>query len=262
MHHNAQTHMETDETPLHPSGLLPEPQPTCLPPPPPQPPASHAGPLAAPHPPTSHPPPHLNTPMDPSCPPLPPPPPPLPPPPPAASSLPPPPQPPTTTTTAPPSPSLDFLSPRFDPLRALHTPGLVPPLPGVRPLDNVSQCRKLLPGAQLQPAPQPANEESRKKHERFKEAALRLRERIHTSTTVSLAGVLAAAAAASPGPMQAFSRWHAAGARVSVTTRHASGVRGCATGVLAAYDRYMNVVLRDVTEQYTVVVRQVKEWTR
>ncbi|GIL51158.1 hypothetical protein Vafri_7209 [Volvox africanus] len=62
--------------------------------------------------------------------------------------------------------------------------------------------------------------------------------------------------------MDVLRRWHAAAARVSVTTRHATGVRGRATGVLTAYDRFMNLVLRDVNERYTVPVRHVKEYTR
>ncbi|GIL75278.1 hypothetical protein Vretimale_7975 [Volvox reticuliferus] len=169
--------------------------------------------------------------------------------------------------SAPPSPSLDFLSPAFDSLRALHTPGLQPPLPDVRPLDNVSQCRKLLPpevpdALPLEKKAKVNNEESRKKHLRFKESAVRLRERIRNGTTYSLDRVLVAAAVASPGPLDVLRRWHAAAARVSVTTRHATGVRGRATGVLTAYDRFMNLVLRDVNECYTVPVRRVKEYTR
>ncbi|GLI62053.1 hypothetical protein VaNZ11_004481 [Volvox africanus] len=169
--------------------------------------------------------------------------------------------------SAPPSPSLDFLSPAFDSLRALLTPGLQPPLPHVRPMDNVSQCRKLLPpevpdSLPLEKKPKVLNEETRKKHLRFKESAVRLRERIRSGTTHSLDRVLAAAAAASPGPLDVLRRWHAAAARVSVTTRHATGVRGRATGVLTAYDRFMNLVLRDVNERYTVPVRRVKEYTR
>ncbi len=41
--------------------------------------------------------------------------------------------------------ALDFLSPSFDPLRALHAPGLQPPDPAAQPLDNVAKCRAVLP---------------------------------------------------------------------------------------------------------------------
>lgn len=44
------------------------------------------------------------------------------------------------------SPSrLDFTSSAFDPLAALHTPHLQPPVPDAAPLDNVAKCRAILP---------------------------------------------------------------------------------------------------------------------
>ena len=42
-------------------------------------------------------------------------------------------------------PALDFFSTEFDPGLALSTPGLVPPEPDARPLDNVAKCRSILP---------------------------------------------------------------------------------------------------------------------
>jgi small nuclear ribonucleoprotein (snRNP)-like protein len=39
-----------------------------------------------------------------------------------------------------------------------------------------------------------------------------------------------------------------------VVTRHRSGVRGVATGFLTAFDRHMNLIMRDVHEEYTVLV--------
>lgn len=41
--------------------------------------------------------------------------------------------------------STDFLSPRFNALKALNTPGLQLPVPDAPPLDNVSKCRSILP---------------------------------------------------------------------------------------------------------------------
>ncbi len=42
-------------------------------------------------------------------------------------------------------PELDFFSPCFNPLRALLTAGLTPPVPAARPLDTVYHCRFMLP---------------------------------------------------------------------------------------------------------------------
>jgi hypothetical protein len=43
------------------------------------------------------------------------------------------------------SDQFNFLSPKFDPLLALTTPGVQPLVPHARPLDNLYQFRRLLP---------------------------------------------------------------------------------------------------------------------
>jgi len=62
-------------------------------------------------------------------------------------------------------------------------------------------------------------------------------------------------------PLASLRRWLGDRRRVTVVTRHAAGVRGRAVGTLVAFDRYMNLVLRDVEETYTVIVKvaRVKE---
>jgi hypothetical protein len=113
---------------------------------------------------------------------------------------------------------------------------------------------------------------------------------------VSLERVHQAAAEASAGPLDCLRRWHAGGQRVAVTTRHVRGVRGRAEGVITAYDRqaqgaarvgtwqpreatedgaclaaaagdpgrraaprrFLNLVLRDVVEHFTVPVWRSK----
>lgn len=57
------------------------------------------------------------------------------------------------------------------------------------------------------------------------------------------------------GPLGVLRSWHEQKRRVRVVTRHACGVRGTAVGLLAAYDKFMNLVLQDVHEQYTVLVK-------
>ena len=44
------------------------------------------------------------------------------------------------------------------------------------------------------------------------------------------------------------------GTKVRVVTKHARGVRGEAVGTLVATDKFVNLVLRDVEEQYRVRV--------
>lgn len=50
------------------------------------------------------------------------------------------------------------------------------------------------------------------------------------------------------------------GGRVRVKTRHIAGERGEAEGALVAYDKWMNMVLRDVEETYVVRVRRAKHY--
>ncbi|GAX75080.1 hypothetical protein CEUSTIGMA_g2524.t1 [Chlamydomonas eustigma] len=155
-------------------------------------------------------------------------------------------------------PALDFFSEHFDAELALNTPGLVPPDPTAQPLDNVDKCRSILPPEipeSLHNAgpKRMASEASKQKALSFKERASRLADKIQDSCHISLERVTNYV---KPGPIkQLLGRWLEAGVRVRVVTRHSRGVRGTATGLLTAYDRYMNVVLKDVEEHYTVRIR-------
>ncbi|KDD76106.1 hypothetical protein H632_c353p1 [Helicosporidium sp. ATCC 50920] len=55
-----------------------------------------------------------------------------------------------------------------------------------------------------------------------------------------------------PGPMSLLKCAADGQKAVVVVTRHRRGIRGASTGLLLAYDKYMNLVLRDVVEEYTV----------
>ena len=57
------------------------------------------------------------------------------------------------------------------------------------------------------------------------------------------------------GPLLLLKACYQQRSRVRVVTRHAHGVRGASEGTLVAFDRYLNLVLRDVEEQYTVLLR-------
>ncbi len=57
------------------------------------------------------------------------------------------------------------------------------------------------------------------------------------------------------GPLLLLRRLREQRAAVRVVTRHERGLRGVATGTLVAFDKHLNLVLRDVEESYTVLVR-------
>ena len=57
------------------------------------------------------------------------------------------------------------------------------------------------------------------------------------------------------GPLLLLRRWCEQRQAVRVVTRHERGVRGAAVGTLLAFDKHCNLVLRDVEETYTVLLR-------
>lgn len=57
------------------------------------------------------------------------------------------------------------------------------------------------------------------------------------------------------GPLLQLRGWYTQRQRVRVVTRHERGIRGTATGTLLAFDKHFNLVLRDVQESYTVLLR-------
>jgi len=96
-------------------------------------------------------------------------------------------------------------------------------------------------------------QESRARREALRARAARAVDAITSRfAAVTLASLMDEA---KPGPMSRLREWAAAGCRVRVVTRHAAGVRGAAEGTLVSYDKYMNLLLRDVREAYTVIVK-------
>lgn len=47
-----------------------------------------------------------------------------------------------------------------------------------------------------------------------------------------------------------------------MVTRHSRGIRGVSIGKLLAFDKHMNIVMKDVEEKYTVLVPFVNERSR
>lgn len=87
----------------------------------------------------------------------------------------------------------------------------------------------------------------------FKQRALQAAQRAEAS--VKLGSLTTIMSAAAVGPLAVLAKWHAAQQRIYVVTRHATGVRGRAVGTIAGFDKYLNLLLKDVEETYTVIVK-------
>jgi small nuclear ribonucleoprotein (snRNP)-like protein len=145
-----------------------------------------------------------------------------------------------SSAAANPSPEqrVDFRSPHFDPLSALAVspPVLVaPPVPNVRPLDNLSKCRPLLPKSSewhidvaptVRTVPQPARIVSRDT------ALSRIMEE----------------ALSRGGPLRLLHRLVTERRRARILVRNVNSIRGTLFGMLIAFDQHMNLVLSDATE--------------
>jgi small nuclear ribonucleoprotein (snRNP)-like protein len=162
---------------------------------------------------------------------------------------------------------LDFFSASFDAALALATPGLEPPVADAPMLDTLAKCRVLLPPEMeeslaaapphVRAAPRPEAAAARERA-LSRQAALAARERTLLARP-PLLPALHAAIAASGGPLTLLSGALERRERVRVVTRHGRGVRGVAVGLLRCFDRFFNLVLADVEENYTVRLRSVRE---
>ena len=183
-----------------------------------------------------------------------------------AREVPPPPPPPTLPHPSVP-PALDFRSVMFNPTLALATPGLEPPQPRAKALDNLNKFRHagLLPPhdehAKNPTVRQPRSAESIAAQKRAIERAATFKEqdRRYYSARVPIITALSEKCAANGGPLSLLLKAMTTRRRIRVVTRHASGVRGTAVAYLLAFDKYMNLILQDVTETYTVRLMRRRE---
>ncbi|MCO5569399.1 hypothetical protein L7F22_023111 [Adiantum nelumboides] len=152
--------------------------------------------------------------------------------------------------------SLDFFSPDFDPLQALHARDLLPPNPRVRPLDNLSSCRRILPEEVPEsiinaPAKAPRSVESIQAQERAKaHKSVLLQKAAERERHVKIFDKIAEKS--KQGPLSLLAECYQCKLRIKVWTRHTHGVRGTLTGSLIAFDKHINLVLRDIDEEYSV----------
>ncbi|KAG6614608.1 Ribonucleoprotein LSM domain [Phytophthora cinnamomi] len=162
---------------------------------------------------------------------------------------------------------LDFRSAQFDAFKALQAPKKLLKLPVTTayPLDNIQKCRHLLPESD-------ANRQTLvARPKKTSPAAAEAKAAVAKKTS---------AAAAAPslfeqladtyldGPFQVLRRCFLERMRVFVVVRRINSVRGTCSGFLKAFDKHMNLVLLDVTQEFVPhstherLLREVREGTR
>mmetsp|Transcript_9534 Transcript_9534/g.28440 ORF Transcript_9534/g.28440 Transcript_9534/m.28440 type:complete len:377 (-) Transcript_9534:338-1468(-) len=160
---------------------------------------------------------------------------------------------------------VDFLSSEFDPVAALSNPSTEdiaranPWMSGLLPntiLDNIGKCATLLPDDD------PLRKESHHQLQLRKIAVLKP-SATHQITTaeppqkrprrnqVDLHPFEAIASHLDSGPHSLLFRLRRDRKRIKVVVRYVNMIRGTITGFLVAFDKHMNLILKDVEEVYS-----------
>ncbi|KAF4027423.1 LSM domain-containing protein [Phytophthora infestans] len=158
---------------------------------------------------------------------------------------------------------LDFRSAQFDALKALQTPKQQLKLPVVAayPLDNTQKCRHLLPESDVNRQTLVAR--LKKANPSAAEAKAVAVKKVPAPATPSLFEQLAETYL--DGPFRVLRHCFLERMRVFVVIRRVNSVRGTCSGFLKAFDKHMNLVLLDVTQDFIPLstherlLRQVRE---
>ncbi|KAL1524259.1 hypothetical protein AB1Y20_019162 [Prymnesium parvum] len=161
------------------------------------------------------------------------------------------------------NPRLNFLSPDFDPEEALSTTDhIVLPFPSVPLLDNLAQCRRLLPPSssaavkvELHLKPGSKHAEAARLASSDGHSTSHAAESSQTEARPSLAHQWANSFKEGPLSMlRALQRQH-----VRVVVRRQHGVRSVCEGRLALFDRHLNLVLLRVTESAVIQPEPIRQ---
>ena len=147
---------------------------------------------------------------------------------------------------------LNLLSPEFDPELALSAPDVPVPFPDVAPLNNIAECRRLLPAGHAS-AVRPEDERDHTAGSRHARAPPTDKPPPPPPAASSSALTKKRLAARnydelSQGPLKLM--WTLRRKLVRVVVHRGAGLRAILEGRLQLYDKNLNMVLREVTEHY------------
>ncbi|KAB0802092.1 hypothetical protein PPYR_04278 [Photinus pyralis] len=147
-------------------------------------------------------------------------------------------------------PSLDFFSEKFDPLKAILTPGVSPPIVDAKVYDNTSQFYQFY----LNPNKQIVKAGSSKSQERHTEPERKWlphqlpipskrKTRIEKNVLTNMETI--------KGPIKLLTKCKDERIQIKVWTRHSHGIRGYCIGYVTIFDKHWNLGLEEVTETWT-----------
>jgi len=154
---------------------------------------------------------------------------------------------------------VNFTQHGFDPVAALNVDtDLVyqanPFLSKVSILDNMSKCLSLLPPCD----PQSKQQQQGLLQLSHSNKATKTQQKKNNNTKVPVFTAFAAKYE-NTGPLSFLHQIHIERKRIRVLVRYIDCIRGTLTGYLLAFDKHMNMILRDVDEVYTSRVTRVFE---
>ena len=160
--------------------------------------------------------------------------------------------------------ALDFFSASFDPLLALNTPGLRPPIADVKPLISVQMCRSLLPDdhSDYKPPKQPTTQQTDAQHSTT--AIQPPTQRASPTTGPNPLALFSTAArvppslsssASSVGPLVVLQSLVATQQRCRVLLRSHHSLHSIVTGQLRAFDRHCNLYIVEAQQSHRTTAR-------
>ncbi|CAI5731150.1 unnamed protein product [Hyaloperonospora brassicae] len=163
---------------------------------------------------------------------------------------------------------LDVRSAQFDARKALEarTEHVQLPVTTVYPLDNIQKCRHLLPESDPNRKALVRLQKSRPSAVAKEKEAACIKRMGESAAAPSLFEQLADTYL--DGPFRVLRRCFLERTKVFVVLRRVNSVRGTCHGFLKAFDKHLNLVMLDVTQEFVPhfthekVLRQVQEGTR
>ncbi|KAF5272903.1 hypothetical protein FQA39_LY07669 [Lamprigera yunnana] len=144
-------------------------------------------------------------------------------------------------------PTLDFYSDKFNPLKALVTPGVTPPIVNAKTHDNLSKYEQAYKDPKRQEVINAGSSKTQELVEVPERRWLPHQLPVRSERTRKVRNVLTRMESIK-GPLQLLKKCKDDHIQIKIWTRHSHGIRGYCTGYVIMFDKHWNLVLDDVNE--------------